>query len=250
MAGGNSHQRAVERAAKSRIEKQVSETVAKLLDGKKSPSAQPPAKPEKSVLRKFFDWEGVSFVTLSLAGIAFLTIPHGYIISRICFVSAAIVLVIKLALGIETTLYPKCLIAVLASIVAGVVVNKVNNWVTSLEIDEISKVERSARTTIVKSNEPERAGEKPRPRPSTAQLQEIAELNRFLVGNDESTLRATFGFPAMLQINTQMEKERAIHYDQTGQAVINLEGFLAEGCQLLLSNTEGDVRRYGGAFGV
>jgi len=94
-------------------------------------------------------------VTLSLTGIAFLTVPHGWMISRMCFTSAVTVLVIKVVLNLEAALYPKIIIAVLGSIVAGVGVNKINNWVTSLELDEASKP--SVRAILIREGEKETA---------------------------------------------------------------------------------------------
>src|SRR5438445_13668172 len=123
MAGGNSHQRAVQKAANKRIEKQVSASVANYFS--EHPATLQPIE-QRSLLRKLFDWEGISFVTLSLTGIAFLTVQHGWMICRMCFTSAATVLVIKVVLNLQAALYPQIIITVLDSIVDGVAVTHIS----------------------------------------------------------------------------------------------------------------------------
>jgi hypothetical protein len=129
---------------------------------------------EKSLLSKFFDWEGVSFATLALTGLTLLTIPHGYPVARICFIGAAASLVIKLTLGVKTAIYPKILIGVLASIVAGIGVDKVNDWVASVEVEEASKSQ--LRTILLQ----------PRRTPTAPDTTPIrSELGKLLARNNE-----------------------------------------------------------------
>jgi hypothetical protein len=64
-------------------------------------------------------------------------------------VGAAIALALKVTFSIEAPVFARATIAILASIVAGTAINRVNNWVTSLEVEQASKSEE--RTVIIRS---------------------------------------------------------------------------------------------------
>jgi hypothetical protein len=49
------------------------------------------------------------------------------------------------------------------------------------------------------------------PSVSSAQMDEIREVDRFIVGRDEMALRQVFGFPSMLDINIQLNAEAIRH---------------------------------------
>lgn len=234
----------MEKAAKARIEKQVSKAVEKVLDSKQAAMPQVPIpKPDKSFLQRFLDWEGISFVTLSLAGLGFLTVPHSYPIAKLCFIGAATSLAIKLALGVKTTLYPRVLIAVLAATVVGVGVNRVNDWVTDLEREEASKP--SFRTIILKE-QPSKTTPQRRV-PSSAQTEEIKQLRAFITDLDEMALRNEFGFPQMMTVNIKAVKDRTINFKMTGHDDFSYMPYQFDGGSMLLSGEQGEVRR-GGAI--
>lgn len=146
MVGGNSHQRAIQKATAARIEKQVATTVAEYL-GRPS-VVTPPIKAKTSLLRSIIGWDGLSFVTLFGGGLAFLTIPHGYPASRACFIGAAIAFTLKVTFSVDAAAPARMIIAALMAIVAGLGVNRLNDWVTSLEVEEASKVQ--VRTVVIR----------------------------------------------------------------------------------------------------
>jgi hypothetical protein len=93
----------------------------------------------KSALRKIFDWEGVSFLTFLTIALALLTLPNQQWWSRVFFMLAGCALALKIALNVKAGIYPRLLIAVLAAVVVGSVINRVNRWVDFLEFEELSK---------------------------------------------------------------------------------------------------------------
>ncbi len=136
-----------------RIQRRLSRWVISLSSSSRSVFAEKSEADRKSTLKKFFDWEGLSFVTFLTIGLALIAVSHQYGKTRWCFLAAGIALTIKIVTEIEAKFYVRCLVTVLASIVAGISVNRVNDWVTSLEITERSKGVSLARTISVKSNE-------------------------------------------------------------------------------------------------
>ncbi len=100
----------------------------------------PDDKPEPSLLKRLLDWEGVSFLTFLTIAFGLLALPHQYGKARFFFALAAAALALKIAMNVQARNYPRLLIAVLMATVAGMGVNRVNEWVTSLEVEENGKV--------------------------------------------------------------------------------------------------------------
>jgi hypothetical protein len=90
-----------------------------------------------SMLRKVLAWEGVSFVFLATVGLTMVGL-HEYDKARYFFVASAIALSLAIFTSVDKP-YPKFVAGVLCAIVAGIAVNRVNDWVTRLEIAEIVK---------------------------------------------------------------------------------------------------------------
>lgn len=88
---------------------------------------------------------------------------------------------------------------------------------------------------------------KGRPRVSAAQMEEIKELDQFIVGRDEMALRQAFGFPLMMEKNIHMNITIVSHFRKGTPREIakNLIGH-----EFILDSelAEGHVRRFGGGF--
>ena len=111
----------------------------------------PPTPQSPSFLKEIVGWEGFSFVFFAGIGLTILGLPHQYGKSRICFVLAAIALVLKLVHSIDAKHYPKLVIGILGAVVAGVSVNKVNDWVTDLERASVSNDVPKIRLIVTKN---------------------------------------------------------------------------------------------------
>lgn len=94
-----------------------------------------PEEPSPSLLKQFLSWDGVSFVFFTVLAFGFLQLPHQFDKARWCFIAAAMALIIKVVNSVNVKLYPKLLIAILGAVAAGFVVNRIDDWVTRLEID-------------------------------------------------------------------------------------------------------------------
>jgi hypothetical protein len=209
----------------------------------------------QSLLKKLFDWEGVSFVTLLTIALGLLALPHQYRPARLFFVFAATALALKLALSVDAKAYPRLLVAALSGIFAGVAVNQVNDWVTSLEVEESSKVE--TRTVVVQqqpsisqiAEELRKKSPKAGPRVSAAQMEEIKELDRLILSRDESTLRLAFGFPSMMATNIQMTAAIVGHAKRAESKPVDLSSYIS-GREMMVDSelAEGHIRRFGGGF--
>lgn len=93
-----------------------------------------------SILREFFGWDGFSFVFFTGLAFAFLQLPYQYDKARWCFIAAAMALVIKVVHSVNVqSYYPRALIVVLSAILAGLGVNRINDWVSKLEVDAIAR---------------------------------------------------------------------------------------------------------------
>lgn len=65
------------------------------------------------------------------------------------------------------------------------------------------------------------------------EAQELLGLDRFISGKDESDLRNFFGFPEMVSLNIEMNKERRLHYMRTGNPNLDLTPYI-QGRQMQL----------------
>lgn len=103
-----------------------------------------------SILRKVFGWDGFSFVFFTGLAFAFLQLPFQYNKARWCFIAAAIALVVKIVHSVDVKIYPKILIALLGSVLAGLGVNHINGWVSGLELEAAAREVPQIRIITVK----------------------------------------------------------------------------------------------------
>jgi hypothetical protein len=88
-----------------------------------------------------------------------------------------------------------------------------------------------------------------RPTVSAAQMAVIKELDRLLLGRDESSLRRAFGFPVMMEKNIQMNIAILDHFKNAESQPLDLRPYFIGTDWMLNSElAEGHVRRYGGGF--
>jgi hypothetical protein len=107
-----------------------------------------------SVLRQIFGWDGFSFVFFTGLAFAFLQLPFQYDKARWCFMCAAVAAVVKLVHSVNARVWPRFLIAVLGATLAGLGVNRVNLWVSGLELEAIVREEPQIRIITVKAPAP------------------------------------------------------------------------------------------------
>jgi hypothetical protein len=100
---------------------------------------EPKTNDDRSMLKKIIGWEGVSFVAFLAIAFGLVSLPHQYDKARIAFMLSGIALALKLAVEVRGGLYPRFLVALLVAVLAGISINRVNDWVTSLEIEESTK---------------------------------------------------------------------------------------------------------------
>jgi len=85
---------------------------------------------------------------------------------------------------------------------------------------------------------------------SAAQMEVIKEVEQFLVGRDEYSLREMFGFPLMMEKNIRMNVLAISHYKKGTPFTTKMmqENFIGTQTIQDIKLAEGHIRRYGGAF--
>ena len=151
MAGGNSHQRKMQKKVEERIQRNVETNIRQGLSVQGLSNDKTPSSSEEKTRLSFLKkagLDGVSFAFFTGLGFAFLALPYQFEKARWCFIVAAIALIIRVVSSVTVKLYPKLLIAVLGSIAAGFVVNRVNDWVTKLQLVAIASDAPMVRTVV------------------------------------------------------------------------------------------------------
>ena len=147
--GGNSHQRAI---AKTATKEEPPHSGSSNI----SPIISPLEQPKASALRRLLVWEGIGFVFVVSIAFAMLELDE-YNKARWFFIAAAIAAAMELVKIIDAKRgHQRFIIAILASVVAGLSAKGVNNWVTSREITAKSKQKVDTVVIIREQHEPTR----------------------------------------------------------------------------------------------
>jgi hypothetical protein len=121
---------------------------------RKARALPPTVTTKKSMVREFMGWDGVSFVTFASVAFAFLELPYQFGKARFFFMLAGMALIVKGAHSVGEKKLARWMIAIVGAVLAGIVVNVINDWVTSLESAQIAREGQDAVTRIAQAYRP------------------------------------------------------------------------------------------------
>jgi hypothetical protein len=253
MAGGNSHQRAVERRAQKRIKNRVSEAVDKALAEVGISSTMPKQEPGKNPDKTPWYQSGLFWGFLS------------------SFLAVVLVVVASLWKDLRWLLIPAWPLAIVPTWLAcREISRRFVRWIVFVSVSALSgtvllfialrapKPEvPSAAQVLPQSNDlggiqkgldeiNRHLSEMGRPEISTAQMEAIREVGQFIGEPDEMALRKEFGFPEMMDTNIRAIVNNLRRYKRTG---INHHYAMPPGDTLIDNRfAKGHIHRKGGGF--
>jgi hypothetical protein len=249
MAGGNSHQRAVERGAKARMAGQVTEVVLQQIrtgSVETQPEVAPTIKTKTSnKLLDFVEQPLFLWSTGLLGGLVGL-----FIVPPVLFVCGACILLAFHRAGVVRAKRLRVQIFSYGLVVCITVVALLETrQLIKTNLPHIPSAEEVASALLAKAPWLGRPSVVPVAlQPSAGQLEEIKQIDDLIVARDENGLRQAFGFPSMLDVNTRMTRDRIIQFRNTNQENFNVGPYQFDGGQMLINNEEGEIRRHGGGF--
>jgi hypothetical protein len=211
---------------------------------KKQPSSQPPDLSRRTSLwRQILGWEGFSFVFLTALAFGFLTLPHQYDKARWCFSLAAIALVIKIVYTFEIKTAPKITIALLASVLAGIASNRVNDWVTGMQIDDIVRQAQQDITSIARSYVPRRPAAVPAPPRSEMVFdgQPYEGLNK-----DDRTQNFKIGDYFAANLNYKAVGPNPVDFIKFDALLFVEPDYSPQTCKKVIAEFKSDLKKYSG----
>lgn len=256
MAGGNSHQRAVARAAKAHLEKQVTAKVLEKMVRLNMTTQQLAASgpKEKNMANRMLDFIehplvlGALFLVGGIVGALIFT-P----VFVLCGISVLLgfhrsAVVSRKSLKIQVPIY-----TALSLMIAGC-----GYFLTQTIQKELAKAQVSFADLVASKvavlfgkknlsggdgNVGIKAGQEATPRISNAQKEKISELEKLIIGRNEMELRTMFGFPLMMEANIKMNIALVRHLKEGGTEPVDLRQFTI-GTEFLATH----LSHYGGAM--
>lgn len=242
---GDSHQRAMDRARNKKIAEQVADTVLERLGG-----ADPRQKQPKSISKKWLDFIEHPAVLGALFAL-------GGLVGTLLYTPFFMLCAVCILLGFhrsgliegktrQSQVAAYFGLALFLGISGYLLYGQLDKALNKLQARFAEKV--VARIVAIPKQQENTSQPVPPKRPTVtaAQVEEIRQLDLFLVRHDDQELEKQFGFDAMMSRNIQMVRDRTIAFRKTGDKYnFNIIPYQFDGGQMLMSANDLNVRRTG-----
>jgi len=242
MAGGNSHQRGVERAAQKRRAERVSVAVDKTSSAMGQSSAILKPEPNKELDKTPWYERGLFWGLVSISVAVVLAVIAA------TWRDLRWLLLLAWSLAITSTwlacreiskAHIRWIVFGGVSLFCGLVLLLLAMKAPSGDLNGIQR-------DLDQINR--RLSELGRPKISDAQLEAIKEVEQFVVGKDEVGLRREFAYPLMQSLNIEMVRDCLIYFKRTGSRSCNYSPYFTGEVLMDKELGRGAVGLYGGAI--